>query len=90
MIDIDVTNFHPFGLYVWNAERVAIWWGDAPGDEPPGKPNAKQKWAMLRRWRESIDHQRLPEGDYLAFNPTEVCLACVHAGRPHKIKKKDK
>jgi hypothetical protein len=73
MIEIDVTEFHPHGgVFLKNAEDAWIWWKEAPGDERPGRPTAAEKWAMLQRWRESSDHRPLPQGDYLAFDGTQI------------------
>jgi hypothetical protein len=85
-VQINVTDLPPpgaFGLYVLNAEYTAIWWNEAPGDEPPGRPSAAEKWAMLRRWRESTDYRPLPQGDYWAFKGTQVSQVCPHKGHPH-------
>ncbi len=67
IMDINVTQFHQWGLVLETFEGAVIWWRDAPGDELPGRPTAEQKWAMLQRWRESSDHRPLPDGDYFAF-----------------------
>jgi hypothetical protein len=85
MIDINVTNFDPHGLFLKNKEDADIWWREPPGDELPGRPSAEQKWAMLQRWRESNDHRPLPDGDYFAFDSTHVYQKCLHPSS-HVIK----
>jgi len=83
IIVTDLPSPGAFGLFVLNAEDTAIWWNEAPGDEHPGRPNAAEKWAMLRRWRESTDPRTVPTGDYLAFKGTQVSQVCKHDKHPH-------
>jgi hypothetical protein len=87
MIEINVTNFHPHGLFLRNAENSAIWWSEPPGDELAGRPTAEQKWAMLERWCASPGHQPLPIDDYWAFSGTQVEPVCHHDDHPHGIKR---
>jgi hypothetical protein len=48
--DIIPTDRKSRGLFMLNAEKTAILWGEAPGDEQPGKLSAQEKWAMLQEW----------------------------------------
>jgi hypothetical protein len=86
VMDINVTEFDPFGLFLKNFEDADIWWREPPGDELPGRPTAEQKWGMLQRWRDSTDHRRLPDGDYFAFDSLHVYQKCLHVPS-HVIKK---
>jgi hypothetical protein len=86
VLDINVTQFDRDGLFLKNFEDADIWWREPPGDEPPGRPTAEQKWGMLQRWRESTDHRPLPDGDYFAFDSFHVSQTCPHVPS-HVIKK---
>lgn len=89
MIEINVSNYDPHGLFLLNAEDSAIWWTDAPGDEPPGRPTAGEKWAMLQRWRASDDHRPIPKTDFWAFDSDRVRQGPSREDRSRNIKKKE-
>jgi hypothetical protein len=73
---INVSNFSAQGLFIFNADDIAILWGKAPGDEPPGKPTAAEKWAILRRWQETEKARFLAEGDFWAFSNDRLRHVC--------------
>jgi hypothetical protein len=88
VIRIVVTDFRARGLFVVNAEGAAILWGDAPGDEPTGKPTAEEKWVILRHWRETSPSRFLETGDYWAFSKRELRHVCPHMKDPHQPKER--
>jgi hypothetical protein len=73
---INVQEFTGRGLFIFNDEDIAILWGKAPGDEPPGMPTATEKWAMLRRWQETEKARFLAERDFWAFSNDRLRHIC--------------
>jgi hypothetical protein len=88
MVEIIVTDFrvHTRGLFVLNAERTMIRWGDAPGDEPVGTLSAEEKWAILRQWRQKIRSRLLELGDYWSFSKRGLDHVCPHRDDSHRPK----
>jgi hypothetical protein len=86
--EIIVTVFHlrGRGLFVVNAERAMISWGEAPGDETTGEPTAEEKWAILRHWRENTRARLLEEQDYWSFSKRGLDHVCPHRTDPHRPK----
>ena len=86
--EIIVTQFHlrGRGLFAVNAEGAMIRWGDAPGDEPMGKPTAEEKWAILRHWRETTASRSVETGDYWSFSKRGLERLSPHPGEPHRSK----
>jgi hypothetical protein len=86
--EINVDYFDMKRLFIRNAEAAWIWWDYAPGHEPPGKPVAEEKWAMLERWRESITAvELLPrDRDYLDLSEPRAVVHCFHPNAPHGTK----
>jgi hypothetical protein len=89
--EIIVTDFHKNvpeagtrGLFVQNAEGAAIWWGEAPGAEKPGRPSAKDKWAMLCQWANTTQARFLKDGDYWEFTRSGIVHTCPHPGARHR------
>jgi hypothetical protein len=76
ILEIIVTDFSSRGLFLLNAEGIEILWGQAPGDEPSGKPAAPEKWAMLRRWQETEKARYVAEGDFWAFSKDRLRHVC--------------
>jgi hypothetical protein len=76
IIVINVNDFSSRGLFIYNADDIAILWGKAPGDELPGKPGAAEKWAMLRRWQETEKARFVADGDYWAFSSDGLRHVC--------------
>lgn len=73
---INVADLSGRGLFIFNDEDIAVLWGKAPGDEPPGKPTAAEKWDMLRRWQETEKARFLAEGDFWAFSNDRLRHVC--------------
>jgi hypothetical protein len=84
--EINVSDFENRGLFVINAERAAILWDDAPGDEKPGRPTASDKWAILKHWEESTPARFLESGDYWAFGKTDLYWICPPSHVRHRPK----
>ena len=84
ILEIIVTDYPTRGLFVLNAEAIEILWGQAPGDEPAGKPTAADKWAMLRRWRETVKARHVAEGDFWAFANDRLRHVCPPTHRRHE------
>ena len=89
MIEINVNNYYPHGLFLLNAEDAAIWWTYAPGDEPPGRPTAGEKWGMLQRWRASNENRPIPKTDYWAFESDRVRQGPSREDHSRNIRKKE-
>jgi hypothetical protein len=84
IVEINVSYFSGRGLFVFNDEGTWLLWGKTPGDEAPGKPNAAEKWAMLRRWYELEKARFLVDGDYWTFSNDRLRHACPHPGARHE------
>jgi hypothetical protein len=82
--EINVSYFSSRGLFLFNDEETALLWGEAPGDESPGKPSAAEKWAMVRRWYEKERARFLVEGDYWTFSNDRLSHVCAHPGARHE------
>jgi hypothetical protein len=83
VLEIIVTDYRRRGLFVMNAEGAEIWWGEAPGDEPPGKPTAPQKWGFLCRWQDMTPARFLDQGDFWAFSQGGIHHVCPHRDPSH-------
>jgi hypothetical protein len=84
MLEIIVSDYGRRRLFVMNAEGAEIWWDDAPGREPAGKPGAVDKWRMLVDWRESNRARFLEEGDFWAFTRKGLSFNCPHPSSRHQ------
>ena len=86
VIEIIVTDFDKRGLFAINAEGGRdIGGADAPGPKNRGKPDANDKWAILRRWEETTPARFVEPGDYWTFSKNGLVhdvSAPVHADSP--------
>ncbi len=67
---------HPRGLFVQLSKQVMVLWGEAPGQEPKGRPSAMEKWEILRDW---VEHGgpaslNLSEGEYAVFSTKTLLI----------------
>ena len=61
-------------LFLENAERTMILWGEAPGLESPGRPTAQQKWEDLRAWIKRRPPRPVAKPYYLDFHKDGVVI----------------
>jgi hypothetical protein len=78
-----VPGFGKRGLFVFNADDAAIWWGNSPGTEQAGEHSAEEKWAILRRWAETVRARFAEPNDYWSFSRTGLQYRCPHRENPH-------
>jgi hypothetical protein len=81
--EIIITDFEKRGLFLVNAAGAFLWWGEAPGEESPGRRKAEEKWAILCKSAERNEPRPLPEGDFWAFSQSELVHVCPHPDRKH-------
>jgi hypothetical protein len=84
IIEVMVKYFKRHGLFMVNGERTVIWWRHPLGAEPPGEPDAEEKWAMLREWQRTTTARALPDQDYWRFDQKSVVPFCPHGDPTHR------
>jgi hypothetical protein len=68
------------GLFLRNAEDT-VFWGEGPGQEPTGEPDAGAKWLILKKWANNSARPSLPPGDFWAFSRSELRPVETNRGR---------
>ncbi len=68
---LEIRRIDPKHLFILNGEGTWILWGDAPGEEAPGRLTAEEKWTFLRCWSAQTTEHRLPTNEeYWLFSKT--------------------
>jgi hypothetical protein len=75
----------PRGLFLQTAESNMILWGEAPGEETAGRPEAQEKWEILKKWAKTTQKRSLPAGDYWEFVRSELKAKETGRGRGDKF-----
>jgi len=69
------------GFFVQNAEGAMIYWGEAPGSEALGYPDAREKWEILRKWAAAPSRPVLPGRDFWTFSGAELVPVITRPAR---------
>jgi hypothetical protein len=71
---------HDRGLFVRSAEDTILW-GNGPGEEAAGEPDAVAKWVVLKKWANNSARSSLLPGSFWAFFRSELRPVETNRGR---------